>query len=63
MKQRSGLFSALAPVCLLALVLTSAAAQRSPGAVPQMNVESQQDLVNQYCAGCHNEKLGSGGFS
>jgi hypothetical protein len=28
-----------------------------------MNLESQQALVNQYCAGCHNDKLKSGGFS
>src|SRR5437764_6624738 len=28
-----------------------------------MSVESQQALVNRYCAGCHNEKMASGGFS
>jgi cytochrome c551/c552 len=26
-------------------------------------LESQQALVNKYCAGCHNDKLKSGGFS
>src|SRR3954454_17060128 len=26
-------------------------------------VDSQRALVNQYCAGCHNDKLKSGGFS
>jgi len=28
-----------------------------------MNPESEQALVNQYCAGCHNDKTKSGGFS
>src|SRR5690242_11118916 len=27
------------------------------------SVESQRALVNQYCSGCHNEKLKSGGFN
>jgi len=27
------------------------------------SVESQRALVNQYCAGCHNDKVKSGGFS
>src|SRR5262249_46231263 len=26
-------------------------------------VDSQRSLVNQYCSGCHNDKLKSGGFS
>src|SRR5436309_2602138 len=28
-----------------------------------MPVASQRALVTQYCAGCHNEKVASGGFS
>src|ERR1043166_3270682 len=28
-----------------------------------LSVSSQRALVNQYCAGCHNDKLQSGGFS
>src|SRR5262249_10221156 len=27
------------------------------------SVESQRALVNQYCGGCHNDKLKSGGFN
>src|SRR5262245_33048353 len=27
------------------------------------SVDSQRALVNDYCAGCHNDKLKSGGFS
>src|SRR5580704_13242673 len=28
-----------------------------------MPVAAQQALVNEYCAGCHNDKLKTGGFS
>jgi len=28
-----------------------------------VSVESQRAIVNQYCSGCHNDKLKSGGFS
>src|SRR5262245_50703288 len=28
-----------------------------------MSIESQQALVNRYCAGCHNDRNKSGGFS
>src|ERR1041385_6821851 len=34
-----------------------------PAAWGQMPVASQRALVNQYCVGCHNEKLKSGEFS
>src|SRR5262252_6355920 len=34
-----------------------------PAAWGQMPLASQRALVNQYCAGCHNEKVKSGGFS
>src|SRR6185436_5468083 len=27
------------------------------------SIDSQRALVNQYCAGCHNDRLKSGGFS
>ena len=33
---------------------------QTPGAMP---VASQQALVDKYCAGCHNDKLKTGGFS
>jgi len=33
------------------------------GQSPAMTVSSQQTLVNRYCAGCHNDKVQSGGFS
>src|SRR5947208_10440861 len=29
----------------------------------ESSLDSQRALVNQYCAGCHNDKLKSGGFS
>src|SRR5579883_3164073 len=32
-------------------------------AAPQPSPESPQAFVNKYCAGCHNDKLKSGGFS
>ena len=42
-----------------ALAVLSAQAQ-TPAS---LSIAAQQNLVNQYCAGCHNEKLKSGGFS
>src|ERR1051326_7429252 len=63
MKERTGVFWALIPAYLLGLVLTPIAAQRQQPALPQMNLEARQTLVNQYCVGCHNDKLRSGGFS
>ena len=32
-------------------------------AVAQTRAPPSRTLVNQYCAGCHNDKLKSGGFS
>src|SRR5260370_32708462 len=32
------------------------------GNAAQLSVESQHAFVNQYCAGCHNDNLKSGGF-
>src|SRR3954449_9014106 len=29
----------------------------------RMSLESQKELVNQYCVGCHNDKVKSGDFS
>src|SRR5688500_6554679 len=34
---------------------------QSNAALP--SVESQRAVVNQYCVGCHNDKVKSGGFS
>src|SRR5258708_404 len=42
---------------LIALAIV-APAQNEPA-----SVEAQRTLVNQYCAGCHNANLKSGGFS
>src|SRR5258705_4910159 len=67
MKQRFDSSAAAVSICVPALILVCIAA--SPVRViqtpvsGQMNVESQQALVNKYCAGCHNDKLKSGGFS
>ena len=49
----------LAGAGLLAFATLSAQAQ-IPAPMP---VAAQQTLVNKYCAGCHNDKLKSGGFS
>jgi hypothetical protein len=43
-----------------ALLLTTAVAAGQNAAQP---ADSQRALVDQYCAGCHNDKLKSGGFS
>ena len=37
--------------------------QRVSMTSPQMTSESMQGLVNQYCEGCHDDQLKSGGFS
>jgi hypothetical protein len=56
-------------VFLSALVLasqgdaTAVLGQSRTSATPAMIVESQQALINRYCAGCHNDKVKSGGFS
>ena len=44
---------------MAALLATSAASQTTA----PMNVAAQETLVKQYCAGCHNDRLKSGGFS
>src|SRR5690349_17014362 len=60
-------------VCLLATAGLNLAQRPTPPAAPAakpaapasvgMPVESQQALIKQYCSGCHNEKLKSGGMS
>jgi len=42
---------------------TTSAAPRQTSSSTAMSVESQQAMVKQYCAGCHNDKLKSGDFS
>ena len=59
---------ALFVFALLFVGATVNVAQRQPAqAQPQppsaMTVEAQQALVKQYCAGCHNQNLKSGGMS
>jgi len=54
----------VAGVAFSALAIVSASAQTANGTTPlNMPVAAQQALVNKYCAGCHNDKLKSGGFS
>ena len=48
---------------LLVLAGLAILAEVSLGQSGGMSAESQGALVNQYCAGCHNEDLKSGGFS
>jgi hypothetical protein len=43
------------------IALSTATASAEPAVM--MPVAAQQALVSKYCAGCHNEKLKSGGFS
>jgi cytochrome c551/c552 len=38
-------------------------AQRRPAAVPAASPDAQAALVNQYCVGCHNDRVKSGGMS
>ncbi len=45
------------------LVLLSAAMAYGQAADAISSVPAQRALVNQYCVGCHNDKLKSGGFS
>jgi cytochrome c551/c552 len=47
---------------ILAAGAAFASAQTAPGSAP-MSLDKEKALVNQYCAGCHNDKLKSGGFS
>lgn len=42
---------------------TMSAASQQAQSLSAMSVASQQALVNQYCAGCHNDRLKSGDFS
>jgi len=42
---------------------TAILGQSRNNAPPAMSVESQQALITQYCSGCHNDKVKSGGFS
>ena len=48
---------------VLALVLLVPAAAVSGQTTLTMSVASQQALVDEYCAGCHNQDLRAGGFS
>ena len=48
---------------LLVLAGLAMLAETSWGQSGGMPAESQRALINQYCAGCHNEDLKSGGFS
>src|SRR4051794_15586018 len=56
-----------AAVILCAVILLNHSSQRTVAGTPQTSalssLESQQALKDRYCAGCHNDKLKSGGFS
>jgi len=56
------IFLAGCSLLLLALVSTRSSIMFS-AQNEVMSVESQRAMVNQYCAGCHNDKVKSGGFS
>src|SRR5262252_8692647 len=67
MRQRFDSPPAAKWVCISVLILSCVAFSSSAATQTQtpakMTVESQQALVAQYCAACHNDKLKSGGFS
>jgi len=48
------------PSLMLAALLAAPGRAQAPAS---MSVASQQAVVKQYCAGCHNDRLKSGGFS
>src|SRR6266581_3267115 len=52
-----------AVVCLSVLVFSAFALGQVSGPPAKMALNSQQALVNQYCAGCHNDRAKTGGFS
>jgi hypothetical protein len=55
------MLAASCAIVLIALSTRSTSISAQTGMT--LSVESQRDLVNQYCAGCHNDRLKSGGFS
>ena len=68
--RRFDFITAAASACILGLSLTAFGqvsttppAKRVSTASGAMTLEAQRELVSQYCAGCHNDKLRSGGFS
>ena len=46
-----------------AVVPIAAKSQAPVGTAATMPLAAQQTLLHQYCVGCHNQKLRSGGFS
>src|SRR5678815_3638325 len=54
---------AMACVAVSVLVFSQPATMMSQQNAPASSIETQKTLVNDYCAGCHNDKLKSGGFS
>ena len=46
-----------------AVLLTASAISARTQQSRKLPVQSQRQFVNQYCAGCHNDNLKSGGFS
>src|SRR5207249_2930205 len=48
---------------LLVFVILVMAAGREFAQTPTLAVDAQRALVGQYCAGCHNDNVKSGGFS
>src|SRR5205085_12003741 len=56
-------WSCISALVLLCVSSIPTAAQRAATTSAPMTVESQQTVVSQYCAGCHHDKVKSGGFS
>jgi mono/diheme cytochrome c family protein len=50
----------MSQLALSSLLFLAAAAHAQPA---RMSAEAQRELVERYCAGCHNDRLKSGGFS
>jgi len=48
---------------VVTVVFLAAATAFSQGRTPAANPQPQRALVDQYCGGCHNDRLKSGGFS
>ena len=54
------LFAGLPAVAYSAAGLLGAGRGQQPGGAPQLDVASRKAVIQQYCAGCHNEKVKSG---
>jgi hypothetical protein len=60
---RRGILLTLAAILIFLSTDAKMAQQLAASPTAGLSVDSQQALVKQYCSGCHNEKLKSGGMS